>query len=243
MSSWNRRVAAATRVRDASDPDLQAERLAELGLPAGLHPDDATAVTAILRLADGRVDGFETTIMGRVFGNERDDEARVVDIVVMGSERGSTALVGSVDDEHDFDSLTGLPGRDYLLDAIDDALQGALHADHRVGVFALDVDRFKRVNDTCGYSAGDATLRALAAELISVLRPDDIMGRQGGDEFMIVCPHVVGGTEATTFAEQFRSVCADRPVDSSLFGLTLSVGFALGGPDRVAEVSKWRIPV
>jgi diguanylate cyclase (GGDEF)-like protein len=235
LSSWNRRVAAATRVRDASDPELQAERLAELGLPGGLHPDDATAVASILRLAEGRADGFETTIMGRVFGNERDDEARVVDIVIMGNERGSTALVGSVGQEHDFDSLTGLPGRDYLLDAIDDALQGALRADHRVGVFAIDVDRFKRVNDTSGYSAGDATLRALAAELISVLRPDDIMGRQGGDEFMIVCPHVVGGTEATRFAEQFRSVCADRPVDSSLFGLTLSVGFALGGPDRVAE--------
>jgi diguanylate cyclase (GGDEF)-like protein len=102
-------------------------------------------------------------------------------------------------------------------------------------VFAIDVDRFKRVNDTLGYSAGDSTLRSLAAELISVLRPDDIVGRQGGDEFTIVCPNVLGVAEATMYAERFRSVCAETPVDSPLAGLTLSVGIAVGGPDRVAE--------
>ena len=190
---------------------------------------------SLLKLAEGRGLGFETTILGRVFGNDRDDEARRVKILIVGNERGATVLVGSADDEYTFDALTGLPGRDYLLDRIDGALQGALNRDHRVGVFAVDIDRFKRINDSLGYSTGDEVIRALGAELISVLRPDDILGRQGGDEFTIVCPDVLGVTEANALAEQFRSVCVDAPIDSPLVGLTLSIGIATGGPDRVAE--------
>jgi diguanylate cyclase (GGDEF)-like protein len=235
VSSWNRRVAAAARVRESIDPGLQASRLAELGLPAGLHPDDATTVTAILRLAEGREGGFETTIMGRVFAHRGDDESRLVKIVVVGNGRNATVLVGSVDDDHEFDSLTGLPSRDYMLDQIDRALQGVLNSDHRVGVFAIDIDRFKRVNDTHGYAIGDETLRALAAELISVLGPDDVVGRYVGNEFIVVCPQMLGVAEAAASAERFRSVCAASPVDSLLAELTLSVGIAIGGPDRVAE--------
>lgn len=235
VSSWNRRVAAAARTREPSDPDLQADRLAELGLPRKLHPDDALAATTLLRIAAAREAGFEATLLGRVFGDEDDDQSRLVKIVVLANEHGATALVGNIDDGEDFDPLTGLPGRDFVLDAIDRALQDALNSEHRVGVFAIDVDRFKRVNDTHGYAAGDRTLRTLASELIAVLRPGDLLGRLGGDEYIVLCPDVLGVADAVAFGEQFRAVCAGTPIDSLLTGLTLSIGMTIGGPDRVAE--------
>ena len=68
MSSWNRRVAAASRVRDNLDPDAIDERLRALGLPRGLHPDDAIAVLALLRVAEGREGGFSSTVIARVLG-------------------------------------------------------------------------------------------------------------------------------------------------------------------------------
>ena len=233
MTAWNRRVAAATRVREVSDPEALEERLKSMGLPAGMHPDDILAIATILRIAENRGTGFGTTILARVADD--DGVTRNVKIVVLGNEGGATTLVGDHEDEIDVDRLTGLPGRAYAMAALDAALQGALNAEHSVGVFSIDVDRFKTVNDARGFSAGDEALRALAAGLESTLRPDDTLARLGGDEFTIVCPEVFGIAEAMTVAERFRSVCADATFDSPLAGLTVSVGVSLGRADRSAE--------
>ncbi len=233
MTAWNRRVAAATRVREVSDPEALEERLKSMGLPAGMHPDDILAIATILRIAENRGTGFGTTVLARVADD--DGVTRNVKIVVLGNEGGATTLVGDHEDEIDVDRLTGLPGRTYAMAALDAALQGALNAEHSVGVFSIDVDRFKTVNDARGFSAGDEALRALAAGLESTLRPDDTLARLGGDEFTIVCPEVFGIAEAMTVAERFRSVCADATLDSPLAGLTVSVGLSLGRADRSAE--------
>jgi len=233
MTSWNRRVAAASRVRE-SDGEFNADRLAALGLPTGLHPDDATAVFGLLRIAEGRPGGFGTTILARV-EDEHDGSDRNVRIVVLGNERGATTLVGDTDDELVLDNLTGLPGRDYLLEMLEEAIQDTVHSDHSVAVYSIDIDRFKSVNDTRGFAAGDDALRFLAAKLEDALRPDDILTRFAGDEFTIVCPDVLGVAEATALGERFRATFTDAGVDSPLSGLTVSVGFAIGGSDRNAE--------
>ncbi|MDG2218467.1 MAG: GGDEF and EAL domain-containing protein [Acidimicrobiales bacterium] len=207
MTSWNRRVAAATRIRE-SDGECTGERLAGFGLPTNLHPDDATAVFSLLRIAEGRPGGFGTTILARVEGDYGNPD-RTVRIVVLGNERGATTLVGDADDKVILDNLTGLPGREYLLEMLEDAIQDTVTSDHSIAVYSIDIDRFKSVNNTRGFSAGDDALRFLAAKLEDALRPDDVLTRFGGDEFTIVCPHVRGVAEATALGERFRATCID----------------------------------
>ncbi len=232
MTSWNRRVAAASRVRDGDHGSID-DRLTSLGLPLGLHPDDAVAVTTMLRLAEHRSTGFSTTVLARVTSEGAPD--RPVRIVIMGNESGATALMGDADDSMTLDSLTGLPGRDYLLEMLTIALQESATSKHSVAVFSIDIDRFKTVNDTRGFNAGDDALRAMGTELAGVLRPHDVLTRFGGDEYTILCPDVLGVAEAANLAERFRTASLDVPVDSPLNGLTVSVGIAVGRADRGAE--------
>lgn len=116
----------------------------------------------------------------------------------MGNESRATTLIGDVDNTMTLDNLTGLPGRGYLLKALDDALQATTGTGRSVAVFTLDVDRFKTVNDTRGFVAGDDTLPTLATKLATTLRPDDLLAHFGSDEFTIVCPDVFGVAEAAT---------------------------------------------
>ena len=233
MTAWNRRVAAATRVREVGDPEAIEQRLRAMGLPEGMHPDDIVAVVTMLRVAESRGTGFGTTILARVADN--DGLTREVKIVVLSNENGATTLVGDHQGSIAVDPLTGLPGRVYAMEALDAALQHSLHAEHSVAVFSIDIDRFKTVNDARGFDSGDQALRALAAGLEEHLRPDDALCRLGGDEFTIICPEVFGIAEAMTIAERFRSVCAEAHIDSPLAGLTVSVGLAIGRADRGAE--------
>jgi diguanylate cyclase (GGDEF)-like protein len=198
-----------------------------------MHPDDIIAVATLMRVAETRGIGFGATILARVANS--DGSTRDVRVVVMGNEGGAATLVGDHADEIAVDALTGLPGRDYVLESLGDALQDCLNTEHSVGVFSIDVDRFKTVNDTRGFRAGDEALRALAAGLEDSLRPDDILCRLGGDEFTIICPEVFGIAEAMAIAERFRAVCGEAKIDSPLAGLTVSVGLSIGRADRGAE--------
>src|ERR1700674_4258786 len=86
------------------------------------------------------------------------------------------------------DALTGLPNCRRLLTAID--AFGALTEPgfRRIALLYLDIDGFKSVNDTLGHSAGDALLRRLAESLRAATRQNDVLGRVGGDEFVLLAP-------------------------------------------------------
>lgn len=88
------------------------------------------------------------------------------------------------------DSLTGLPNRSLLLDRIEQGMERANRYNQFAAVFLVDVDDFKKINDTYGHSVGDQALMAIAQRLTAAVRKTDSVIRVGGDEFIVVMPEV-----------------------------------------------------
>ena len=86
------------------------------------------------------------------------------------------------------DPLTGCWSRGALLDALDHAVHGAHRTGAPLSVLYLDLDRLKRVNDTEGHAAGDAVIARFATVVMRHARRSDVLGRVGGDEFLVICP-------------------------------------------------------
>jgi diguanylate cyclase (GGDEF)-like protein len=86
------------------------------------------------------------------------------------------------------DALTGLASRSAFYEALDTAMQEAQTGQRAVAVLFFDLDGFKTVNDLYGHAEGDEVLRNVAARLSVAVREQDLVGRHGGDEFVIVMP-------------------------------------------------------
>jgi diguanylate cyclase (GGDEF)-like protein/PAS domain S-box-containing protein len=110
------------------------------------------------------------------------------------------------------DPLTGLPNRPHFLSCLESALANARDQPSRVGVFLIDVDDFKAVNDSLGHHAGDALLGAIAARLREVVRGTDLIGRFGGDEFAVLSPTLRGERQVHDVAERLLGAFA-RPFE------------------------------
>jgi diguanylate cyclase (GGDEF)-like protein/PAS domain S-box-containing protein len=87
-----------------------------------------------------------------------------------------------------YDALTGLPNRQLFQDRLELALAQARRAKHSVAVMFVDLDHFKRVNDTLGHSQGDRILQAVTQRITGAVRDSDTIARIGGDEFTVIVP-------------------------------------------------------
>jgi len=126
------------------------------------------------------------------------------------------------------DSLTGLHNRQQIQELAEREFQRARRLGHSLAALMVDIDNFKQVNDTYGHAAGDQVLRAVAACAQSNLREIDLLGRYGGDEFVVLLLETELGA-ARRVAERIRAAVADRPVDidQGPLQVTMSVGVAL----------------
>ena len=128
------------------------------------------------------------------------------------------------------DPLTGLHNRRYGLFELDRMLA---RADRTVAVMMLDIDHFKRVNDTHGHSVGDRVLTLVARRLRAQLRAGDLLARIGGEEFLVALPDCDRAT-ALDCAERLRAAIAEQGFAVAGPGtplpVTMSVGIALSGP-------------
>jgi diguanylate cyclase (GGDEF)-like protein/PAS domain S-box-containing protein len=123
------------------------------------------------------------------------------------------------------DSLTGLPNREVLRRALDDALVGAVRKKHLCSVFLLDLDRFKAVNDTLGHPAGDTLLRLVSLRLREVIGAAGQVGRLGGDEFEVVLPATSSKDELSKLAQGIIDSLS-RPY--TINGTVVSIGASVG---------------
>ena len=126
------------------------------------------------------------------------------------------------------DELTGLFNRRFLEEALDREIRRAVREHRPLGLMMIDLDHFKRVNDTFGHAAGDFVLRLVGDYLQSNVRAEDIACRYGGEEFVILMPKA-SAEDTERRAEALRAAIADvRPVQgtSRFPAISLSIGVA-----------------
>jgi diguanylate cyclase (GGDEF)-like protein/PAS domain S-box-containing protein len=125
------------------------------------------------------------------------------------------------------DQLTGLANRALLQERMEEALAGAKRTRLPLSALFLDLDGFKAVNDYLGHAVGDSVLRQVASRLRTEVRLTDVVGRFGGDEFVVICPET-DEDAATAIAERIRRAIGG-PYDGLLpgFRVTSSIGIAV----------------
>lgn len=135
------------------------------------------------------------------------------------------------------DPLTGVPNRREL----DRHLERVMVKMNPLSVIMVDIDHFKRVNDTYGHEAGDRVLRSFSLTVKGSIRPSDLLGRYGGEEFLVICSADLD--EAAEIAERVREAVISSPVrvsENQSISITASFGVAqyLPGDSTPAVVNR-----
>ncbi len=138
------------------------------------------------------------------------------------------------------DPLTRLHNRRYALDHLERMRAEAMARGESMALLMVDIDKFKRINDTYGHAAGDRVLRDVASWLRNSVRAGDLIARFGGEEFVIGIPSTTTD-EAGLAAERIRGAVASAVIpvckDAGSGGVTVSVGIALSDPDHEEDLS------
>jgi two-component system cell cycle response regulator len=134
------------------------------------------------------------------------------------------------------DSLTGLVNHDHVFSELERAMQNAKLSEQPLCVVMTDIDYFKKVNDNHGHQAGDAVLIDVSKRIKASLRELDIVGRYGGEEFMLIL-HETPLDVATRIAERIRLKIADHPINLTdlILHITMSFGVSLAKEDDTVE--------
>ncbi|NML25429.1 EAL domain-containing protein [Zoogloea dura] len=127
-----------------------------------------------------------------------------------------------------YDMLTGLPNRSLWASRAEQALAIARRNHLRMGVLFLDLDNFKKINDTLGHPVGDRLLAAAAQRLALCLREEDVLARLGGDEFVVLLPQIHTGDDAAIVARKLiGSLTRPFDIDGQELSTSTSIGIAL----------------
>lgn len=185
-------------------------------------------------LSHGVVRAFHTTgAFSTVYGEEElmhrlRSEKEYTEKLLFQLQAANTELVWMAST----DSLTGAANRRRLLEALDIESGRARRNGLPVSLLALDVDHFKQVNDTHGHQVGDQVLRDLVLNVKKALRPHDILGRIGGEEFMVLLPDTpleAAATLAERIRKQVEGMVVTHP--QGTLNITVSIGVAEFGKD------------
>jgi diguanylate cyclase (GGDEF)-like protein/PAS domain S-box-containing protein len=200
--------------------------------PPEFRPDDERALAELQ--ASGRCTPYEKELVRKngsrvpvllgaaLFdGSKRDGVAFVLDLTERKRAEERVRFLA----QHD--SLTGLPNRVEFEDRVNHAIGQARRHHREVAVLFIDLDFFKRVNDSLGHQAGDKLLLAVARRLQQCLREGDTVARLGGDEFVFSLPMIEGANDAAIVAQRAIQALA-RPFDVDGHELHLSGSVGIG---------------
>jgi diguanylate cyclase (GGDEF)-like protein/PAS domain S-box-containing protein len=216
------------------------EQLIGMGFADITHPDDLPKdIHALQEMIDGTRDSFQTE-KRYLHADGRIIWVWLSTTVVRDAEGKPAYLLSQMQDISErkeneerlahrasHDELTGLPNRGVLEDRMVLALNRQRRDRKPLALLYLDLDGFKRVNDTHGHDAGDYLLVAIAKRLTALVRPTDVVSRLGGDEFVILCEGM-DERGATQLAKRIVEVVPNPiEVDGQRLGVTPSVGIAL----------------
>lgn len=133
------------------------------------------------------------------------------------------------------DALTGLPNRAFFSDLLGRALALARRSGTSLALAFLDLDRFKEVNDSLGHEVGDLLLKEAAGRMQASLRASDVVGRIGGDEFIILLQGVEGTEAARRAAEKLKTALGEAyHLAGKEVAISASIGLALF-PDQAGD--------
>jgi diguanylate cyclase (GGDEF)-like protein len=123
------------------------------------------------------------------------------------------------------DPLTGIWNHGALLELVRAEVERAQRKSSFVSLFMIDLDHFKRINDEFGHPAGDIVLHEIAQRLSLSVRPYDVLGRYGGEEFVVVAAELTS-ERAYQFAERLRTAVSSTPIltSGSAVNVTVCVG-------------------
>lgn len=124
------------------------------------------------------------------------------------------------------DALTGAMNKRYLLETLNREILRTVRQGLVLSLVMLDIDHFKRVNDTYGHLVGDEVLREFGTRIITACRGDDMLARYGGEEFVLVLSSTPR-TEAVEIAERCRRFIADTPFETTAGELPISASFGV----------------
>ena len=197
-------------------PDLHDTFSRQIEQPETRQPGPGHEISVIRK--DGLLVPVSVQVLPSVFGGR---PATVGTVLDLSSQRLAEEKIR---DLADFDALTRLPNRRLLHDRVEQLLATAERDDSAIALMFLDLDHFKRVNDSLGHRVGDQLLCGVSQRLSTVVRRGDTLARLGGDEFVLVMP----GINAAAAADIARRLLEECSIPFNMEGHDLIVTPSLG---------------
>jgi diguanylate cyclase (GGDEF)-like protein/PAS domain S-box-containing protein len=227
MTGWSRKEARGCPVADVLrivDGGSREPVGTDLG-PAKEENKAASSIASCTNCILVRRDGFEVGIESTTTLIREHDDSVTGAIVVVRDV--SAARAKSLEMSHlaQHDALTDLPNRVLFNDRLAQAIALAKRQDKQLAVMFVDLDHFKKINDSLGHDVGDKLLQSVAERLKACVRRSDTIGRLGGDEFVVLLSQVEHAEDAAISARKaLRALTAPHAIDGKSLDLNVSIG-------------------
>jgi diguanylate cyclase (GGDEF)-like protein/PAS domain S-box-containing protein len=189
-----------------------------------------------------RRDGFEFGIENKVTPIHNEDGGVTGALVAFHDVSAARAMSLEMSHLAQHDSLTDLPNRLLFNDRLTQAISMAVRQDKQLAVMFVDLDQFKKINDSLGHGVGDKLLQSVAKRLIACVRRTDTVSRLGGDEFVVLLAQVEHEEDAAFSARKIlRALAAPHSIDNKSLDMNASIGvstYPSDGSDAETLVNK-----
>jgi diguanylate cyclase (GGDEF)-like protein/PAS domain S-box-containing protein len=183
-----------------------------------------------------RRDGTEAAIEDSIAPIHNRNNEVIGAVIVFHDVTATRAMAEKMMHMAQHDSLTGLPNRTLLIERLTRAIGLASRKKKQLALLFLDVDNFKKINDSLGHSIGDKLLQSVSKRIQDVVRTTDTVCRQGGDEFVVLLTEIEHRNDAAQVAEKIIAAFASpHVIDGNTLNVTVSIGVSVY-PDDGSDV-------